>query len=353
MKPNPFAAQLLEASAAAYAGFATSLLLERHPEVEERFAPSAMTYWKANLTQRVRELAAAVTVGEASLFSARIDWARQAFRGRQVPEEDLRHSLTCLREILKDELPQNATAETTEILDRALAEFDRPLAKSGATLDPNDPGDQLALEYLLAVLEGDSRRAVDLVVEAVEGGLDVRKAYLDVLLPAQREVGRLWHAGELSIAEEHFVTATTRQAMSLLSRLGSPAGSNGKTVVAASVAGNVHDLGVRVIADFFELDGWRSACLGADVPPTEIADAVTYFDADLLVLSAALSTHLKALDESIRAVRKGTERDVKIMVGGLAFSSAPELWRRLGADGYSTDGDSAVAVGSQLVGLDG
>ena len=139
--------------------------------------------------------------------------------------------------------------------------------------------------------------------------------------------------------------------MSSISRLASPSEPNGKTVIAASVAGNVHDIAVRALSDLFEVAGWRSVCLGADVPPSEVADAAGYFEADLVVLSAALSTQLETVEKSIQAVREHSSRDVKVMVGGIAFTGAPDLWRRLGADGYSASGADAVALGGELVGL--
>ena len=86
MEPNPFAAEILEASASAYAGFAAGLLLERHPEVGERFAPASMAHWKAHFSQRILELAAAVAAGEARLFVSRVEWAREGFRAREAPE---------------------------------------------------------------------------------------------------------------------------------------------------------------------------------------------------------------------------------------------------------------------------
>ncbi len=351
MDPNPFAAKLLESSAPAYAGFAVSLLLERHPEIEERFAPSAMTYWKTHMTQRVRELAVAITAGKQRLFLSRVDWARQAFQARGAPEGDLQASLECLREVLDEELPDAAKEEARTILSQVLETFAEPLPVAEIRLDADQPSEQLALEYLLAVLEGDSRRAIDMLLKAVEDGLGIHDAYLEVLLPAQQEVGRLWHNGELSVAEEHFVTATTRQAMSLLSRRTEPAPTNGKTVVAAAVAGNVHDLAVRVISDFFEHAGWRSVCLGGDVPVEEVADSAGYFKADAIVLSAALSVQLQTVAETTAAIRGLPDREVKVLVGGIAFAEAPELWQQLGADGYAATAAEAVALAANLVGL--
>ncbi len=347
-QPNAFAAKLLETGASAYAGYATNLLFERQPEVKRQFAPSAFRGWKAHLTERLLELAAAVAEGEPRLFASRVQWARTA---REISDDGLRASLVCLREVLREELPEPAREEASRYLEAALTEFEQPSADDGG-LDPGQPGQRLALEYLQAALKGGSRRAVDLVAAAVDDdALALEAAYLEVLLPAQREIGRLWHLAELSIAEEHFLTETTQRAMSVLCHRAVPRTATGKTVIAAAVAGNVHDIGVRAVADFFELAGWRAIRLGGDIPAAEIAGAVEHFDADLVILSAALAPQLKAARQAVEAVR-GVSDSVKILVGGLAYAASPELWKSSGADGYAPAADAAVALGASLLGLE-
>lgn len=346
-----FAAELLETSASAYAACAASLLLERHPEVGERFAPHAMRDWKTSLTQRVLELSAALGVAEPRLFASRVRWAEQAFRAQERLPEDLRTGLVCLRDALHEELPEAAGKESSEYIDLALRSFGQPPPAETMILDPQAPNGRLVLRYLQSVLEGDARGAVDLVVDAVADGLDPHAAYLDVLIPAQIEVGEMWHRGELCVAEEHYVTATTERAMSIIAQNADRSPANGKTVLAAGAAGNTHSLGVRVIADFFEMAGWRVICLGANVPLPDLAAATQSFGADLIVLSAARIHELKAVHKTIEALRRPENRELKVLVGGAAFSEVPELWRQLGADGHAGTADEAVAAGARVLGL--
>jgi MerR family transcriptional regulator, light-induced transcriptional regulator len=347
---DTFAAELLEISASGYAALATERLLAQHPELAARFAPDAVGTWKAALAQRIVELAAALRLGEPQLFVARVTWARRAFAAREVPESDLRASIEALSGVLAEELPDAVRGGPAALMGAALAELGRPVADGDSFIDPHSATGRLSLEYLATVLEGDSRKATERVLAEVDAGLAVETAYLDVLVPAQREVGRLWHAGELGIVEEHVVTYTTERLMALLAHRAPRAAANGRTVVCAAVTGNVHDIAVRVLADFFDISGWRAVHLGASVPTAELAAALQYFDGDLLVLSAALSVQLPKLAEAIAAVRRLEGRTVRVMVGGLAFSDAPEIWRKLGADGYAPDALSAVRLGAELVG---
>jgi len=87
------------------------------------------------------------------------------------------------------------------------------------------------------------------------------------------------------------------------------------------------------------------------VPPADIASAVQFFNADLVVLSTTLATQIKSLQASITAIRSASGDSVKILVGGPALAEAPGLWQRLGADGYAGASD-AVSAGNDLVGVE-
>lgn len=127
---------------------------------------------------------------------------------------------------------------------------------------------------------------------------------------------------------------------------------SGKTVLTAAVAGNRHDIGLYAATDFFEMAGWRTIQLGADVPIPDLVQAVEFFDVYLLALSASLNIQIETLKSTIRAVRGGSRGNlVKILAGGLAFADADNLPGELGADGYATNPDEAVRLGGHLVGL--
>ena len=349
---NAFAADLLERSAAGYAGFSAGLMAQRDPDLRERYGDAAFGSWKTHLTQRLLELAAALAAGEPRMFAARVLWSRKAFAARGRDAAGLRLSLECLREVLTERLPPPAVADATAYIEQALAALDEPEAQGEpATLDPAIPTDRLALQYLQRVLEGDVQGAINAVARSAANGVGVEGAYLRVLLPAQREIGRLWHVGEISVAEEHMVTHATQRAMAVLASQGSPAEPNGKTVVVAAVASNVHDVGLRALADLYQLAGWRTIFLGSDVPMRDLPATLTFFEADLLLLGASLSTQVPKVQQTILAVRERCERDIKIIVGGAAFDEAPSVWEKVGSDAYAPTLDQAVSVGGRLVGL--
>jgi len=349
---NRFAAELLERSAYGFAGFAASQLLEQHPDIKQRYAPDAFATWKSHLTQRILELAAALSTGEPLVFSSRVMWSRKAFIARNQPESDIGLSLAALRSVLEGHLPATAAGDALACVDQArqaLAESEPALDES--ELDPEREFDRLALRYLQDVLEGNTSKALDKVLAAVGDGVTPTDIYKQVLLPAQREIGRLWHLGDVTVAEEHMVTSATQRAMAVVVHAAGRAEPIGKTMVAAAVAGNAHDIGLRAVSDVYHMAGWRAIYLGADVPMQELPATLTFFEADLLLLSATLSTQVPRVRRTVAAVRDRCERDVKILVGGAAFDEAPEIWRKVGADAYGASLDEALAQGRRLVGL--
>jgi len=202
-------------------------------------------------------------------------------------------------------------------------------------------------------LEGDARRAMALVLDAARQGRPVRTLYLDVLVPALTETGRMWLVGESCVAEEHFVTATTVSLVHRLMTVAEAAPPNGKTAVVAAVEGNRHDVAAQMLANLLELEGWRVIRLGADVPVVEVVVAVRAFEADALLLSASLGTQLEALRQTVREVRATAgDTGVKVLVGGAALAPASQFASRLGADATPGDVGEAVATAARLVGLD-
>lgn len=346
---NVVAAELLEAGAAGYASAATDALLAQHSELGTRYGAGARALWKAHFQQRVQELAAATRADVPALFVARVRWLQKAYAAQQVPLSDQRLALAALRTALNVELPEHLRACVERSFEQAEAALETRASMDDCTLDPADPAGRLALQFLVDCLEGQPHSAINRVLEAANAGWALGELYLDVLLPTQKEIGRMWHAGEASIAEERVVSDATRRAMALLgSRAPAPA-ENARTILAASVAGNAHDLPLHAAADLFQFAGWRALCLGADVPAADIARAVDYFKADLLVLAATLTTQLKPLERSIAAVRAVADRRVKILVGGQVFGEAPEIWQRLGADACAGSLADVVAAGDELV----
>ena len=331
---NEFLAGILRNSARAMAGYASRELLEKHPEAAEGFEPDAFAGWQNWLTARVVELAAAVAANRSQLFTSQVQWGKTLFQSRGLPPDFFRQGLFYLNEVLATDLPDQVQGVATEYVGQALDAFHESSGDPTAPLLPDTELGRVASNYLLAVLEGDRQRASQLVLDALDRGHAVPDLYMQVLLPAQKEMGRLWLANDINVAEEHSASQTTKMVMARLRPLAQVEPANGKTMLGASVAGNEHDIGLQAVADFFEMNGWRTASLGANVPTRDLVEAIDGFGVDLLGLSVSLTTQLDTVNTAIHAVRESQrdkDRDVKILLGGGAVGESRRTGNRSGS----------------------
>lgn len=344
MSQSRFAAEIVRSSAGALAGFAAADLLDRYPEIGDRYGRRAHAAWKGEFEQMLVDCAAALGAESPALFASQIVWLRDAFQARDVPGEDLRLALEALRDTLSTQLPEIARPMADETISIAMDALQSPTPTSTAPTDSTLSG-----AFLLRILEGDRRGAIDIVLDAIKSrNITTADVYLKVLITAQRRIGEMWHAGEVSVAEEHFATTTTQSLMAIVAQNAEKKASNGHVVLVAGVAGDAHDIGIRAAADLFEMEGWRVIFIGANTPASDLAVGVKAFDADLVVISAALPSHLPAVERSIKAIRE-SDTPARILVGGGAFAGDRDLALRLGADDFAAAFDDAIAIGKSLV----
>jgi MerR family transcriptional regulator, light-induced transcriptional regulator len=201
-----------------------------------------------------------------------------------------------------------------------------------------------ASAYLRAVLDGDRRKAFEVVDRALDVGLDLGTVYLQVFQPTLREVGRLWQENRISVADEHLATAITQAAMvRLFERVFSWKPGGRRSLLAACVDTERHEMGLRMLCDLLELEGWDTSYLGASVPTDSLVAMIERKKPDAVALSVAIAPHLSGLSEVISTIRARLDDDAPlILVGGRPFLDDPDLALRLGADLTARDAAQAV-----------
>lgn len=349
MQPCAVAADAITAHCHSIASRACDDLLNSHADIAARFGTAAEEMWTDHLQQRLMELSAALTAGDHLMFATRLAWSRAAMQARGLTSADLDRSIDALRTAIAAALPAESAATALECINAAVDAIEKGMTSHlDPFLDAGVPLDRLAMTYVQTVVAGNVVAGMQLVVDAVKNGTSVQDAILRVLLPAQREVGRLWHLNQLSVSEEHLVSYTTQRLMGTLADMAPRRPDNGLTAVAGAVAGNIHDIGIRAIAYLMEIEGWRVIYLGSDIPQEELPNSVDTFGADVLLLSVALSSQLGSTARSISQIRARSKRPVKVLVGGNGLAERADLWKEIGADGYATDAGSALATAFEL-----
>ncbi len=169
--------------------------------------------------------------------------------------------------------------------------------------------EQLARQYLDALLRTDRHAASRMILADVEAGASVKDIYLNVFQPAQREIGRLWQTGRVTVAQEHYCSAATQLIMSqLYPYIFTGRRDKGRRLVACCVGGELHEIGLRMVADLLEMAGWDTYYLGANTPAATVLETLAQREADVLALSATIHFNIGALTELIDALRKSCRR---------------------------------------------
>jgi len=322
-------------------------IVQRHwklrPALEQLYGEKGRTRCLEDARYHLRYLAEAVGAREPALFVHYITWAKTMLLARNIPVEDLVANLEVMLNVLGKELPPSMQMPAVDYVKSAIGSL--TLANDNSSfLDPRQPLAELANQYLSALLRYDRHSASALIMGAVKNKTSIRELYCHVFEPCQYEIGRLWQSNVVSIAQEHYCTASTQLIMSQLYPyiFRSDRTFRG-TIVAACVNGELHEIGARMLCDLLEMEGWNTIYLGANVPTAGIVEVLRDNHSDILAVSASMTFHIRAVREVIAAVRLASPA-TRILVGGYAFKIAPGLWRDVGADYWTKDASDAISL---------
>ena len=158
-----------------------------------------------------------------------------------------------------------------------------------------------------------------IVKKLLTDGILIKDLYVNLFQRSLYEVGVLWEANKISVATEHFCTAVTESMISLSYPYVFAGKYQGKKAIITCTPGEHHHIGARMVADYFELNGWDGLYLGTEAPDEEIINFITDNYPDLLAVSMSVSYSLKTLQTLIGKVRQRFP-DLPIVLGGQGFS---------------------------------
>lgn len=185
-----------------------------------------------------------------------------------------------------------------------------------------------------AIMNGDEDKTNEIVDRLLESDEDPEKIIDEGIVPSMREVGKKFDSGEYFIPDMLVSADASQVALEKLEPLlGKEAAEKSKKAVFATVKGDQHDIGKNLAVMIFKGAGYRVRDLGTDVSPEEVVEAVKEFDADVVGLSALLTTTMEAQRETIEALdENGLGDEVLVVVGGAPVTE--EFAREIGADVY-------------------
>jgi len=211
--------------------------------------------------------------------------------------------------------------------------------------------DELLTQITTSLVEGALDEVVDLTRQALEVGLEPLSIINEGLMPGMIIVGDKFQAGEYFLPHLTIAAHGMQQAMELLEpelQARQQTVVSAGTVVLGSVAGDIHEIGKSLVGTMMSASGFQVFDLGVDVPTETFVAKVQETSADLLGLSALLTTTMMVQREVIEALEEAGLRDqVKVIIGGAPISQ--EWADTIRADGYAQDAVGAVELAKQLV----
>lgn len=292
----------------------------------------------------------AVISHRPQLFVKYIQWQRSVFYHRDIPAFAVAVHLETLGTILQKRLLPEEFAVVAEVLDAGQRTLAGTMLIEESFIDVEAPYSAFAVRYLELLRDNRERDAVELIENAVDEGISIEDIYVYIIQPVQQEIGRLWQINEITVAEEHAATEISRGAMAALRRRIVPPYKRNQRILTACLGGELHDLGARMVSDFFYLAGYESYFTGANTPHRIINDELHKRSISVLALSATMTIQVRQAIDLIDAVKKEFADSVQILVGGYAFNEHPTLWRDVGADGFAPDAREAVRQVEKMLG---
>jgi len=211
--------------------------------------------------------------------------------------------------------------------------------------------DELYGKINASIVDGDPDATVALTKQALEAGLEPMAIVDEGLVPGMNIVGDKFQCGEYFLPHLIIAANGMQQALKVLEpelKARNQTVEVRGTLVIGSVAGDIHEIGKSLVGTIFAANGFQVYDLGVDVPTETFVAKVQETGANLLGLSALLTTTMTVQREIIEALEEAGIRDqVKVLIGGAPVSR--EWSDTIGADGYAEDAMGAVALAKQLL----
>jgi MerR family transcriptional regulator, light-induced transcriptional regulator len=331
-----------------------AILLTDHftlrPDMAERFTEHRKKNFKKDISWILSFLAESVWAGQSVLFEEFIKWQKTYLNSVRVQMKDVAESLELMRKRINAVCTDEENDIITPMLNKAVSIV---LSENQEISIPamDNHLSPLAQKYLNSLLKGSRNVALSLVLDEVKAGAPVKEMYIQVFQPVQYEIGRLWQTNKISVAQEHYCTGATQLVMSQLYPYLFTGEKKNRKLVTTCVPEELHEVGARMVTDFFEMDGWDTYYLGANMPIDSLVRYLSEIKPQCLAISATMTFHVSAVEEMIRKIRTAHEvpDDLKILVGGYPFIVAEGLWKTVGADGFAPNATEAVELADKLI----
>jgi methanogenic corrinoid protein MtbC1 len=314
----------------------TDAFLVAHPDWVTRYGDRARLAGIEDARFHVQFLTAAIERDSCAAFRDYVQWVARVLSARGIATVFLWENL---RQI-QDATAQHLTEADSQLV-ASIIEFAKSADVNEATTAAEGPLSLTRRMFVQAILTGERKAALTIASEALRHGAQVQDLYADVFQDALYEVGRLWEANAITVAQEHMATAVTQYVMAhIFGTIQSVAPSRGVALM-TGVPGELHHVGALMVSDMLEAQGWQVQFLGSNLPIAAILGTIAEARPRLLGISVTMPFNLHHATRLV-AEAKRADPGIRVVVGGAACRL--DAWRDTGADDYAADVRSAIAL---------
>lgn len=176
------------------------------------------------------------------------------------------------------------------------------------------------LDYFNSLIEGNKSKCSLIISDLIEEGIKPKEIYTELFQKSMYQVGRMWDNSKINIANEHLATTITESMINIIYPVINKIPKNGKKAIIACIDKEFHNLGAKIISDFFEINGWNTFYLGANMPVNDFLKMIEEKQPQIIGLSFNFYMNLPRLIKFIEAIKEKFPEQ-KIIVGGQGFNN--------------------------------
>lgn len=320
-----------------------------HGALYERFGAAGRDFCRDDIAFHLEFLRPVLEFGLLQPMVDYLRWLSSIFISKNIPVEHLTLSLDWLTEFFVEQMGEEDSAVITTALLAAKTAYLNTSNQSVVTLQsPTSFPEATAFED--ALLAGKQLEALAIANQLIDSGRSLVEVEMHVIQPALYNIGEKWQANQVSVAQEHMATAIAHSVMTAMLLLSTPPALINKKILLACAEGNHHEVGLRMVADAFQMAGWEIEYLGADVPSLAVVKQVLKWKPHMVGLSVSFAHQLPAVKSVITQLNDqlGNTRPA-IIVGGLAINRFNQLGAIIGSNATSPNAEDAVICADHLI----
>ena len=254
-------------------------------------------------------LISAIGADSKLLFQQYNRWVNILFINLKLPVDSMEVFYYCTKQVFKEMSDKGLVDEELfvkliEYIDIGTEALKNEKYDSISFFQKDNPFMEILHKYSEFVLSGDKISAIRYFTEIAKSDIEIKDIYRYILQPFQLELGNLWHQNKINVAQEHFSTAVSQNAMALLYDRIFATPKNNKIFLGTCVQGELHEFGIRMICDYMEYCGWNTYYLGANMAHSSIIKMINDNSPDVIAISCSMTFNIPKVQDLIETIRK-------------------------------------------------